>query len=194
MDRSRLAAMTDGFLAIIITIMVLSLAPPRGAGWSDLRAVGAGVLLYALSFVYLGIYWNNHHHFFHLVDRVSGGLLWANLHLMFWLSLIPFATAWLGQNPRAAAPTALYGILLLLAAVAWWIMEKTALRLQGAHSRLARALGRDRKVQFSPLLYLAGIGLAFWQPWLGDALYVAAAGLWLIPDRRVERALEGERP
>ncbi|HET9783834.1 MAG TPA: TMEM175 family protein [Terriglobales bacterium] len=192
MDRSRLTAMTDGFLAIIITIMVLGLVPPGGARWGDLRAVGASVLLYGLSFIYLGIYWNNHHHFYHLVDHVTGGLLWANLHLMFWLSLIPFATAWLGQNPRAAAPTALYGILLLLAALAWGLMEKVALRLQGRGSRLARALGRDWKVRLSPLLYVAGIGVAFWRPWLGDAFYILCAGLWLIPDRRVERALRSE--
>jgi uncharacterized membrane protein len=192
MDRSRLAAMTDGFLAVIITIMVLSLAPPRGAEWTDLRTVGVNVLVYALSFIYLGIYWNNHHHFFHLVERVSGGLLWANLHLMFWLSLIPFATAWLGQNPRAAPPTALYGLLLLLAGVAWWVMEKVALKLQGPHSRLAHALGRDWKVRISPWLYCAGIAASFWHVWLGDAIYIIVASLWLIPDRRVERVLRSE--
>ena len=189
MERDRLTAFTDGVLAIIVTIMVLELKPPHGAGLEQLRELLPVFLSYVLSFVYVGIYWNNHHHFFQLVPAVSGGMLWANLHLLFWLSLIPFTTAWMGENHFAPLPTALYGGSLLMSALAWAVMQAVIFRAQGPDSPLKRALGRDLKAKISPVLYLAGIGLCFVQPALGGALYVAVALMWLIPDRRVEHSL-----
>jgi len=189
MNRERLTAFTDGVLAVIITIMVLEMKPPHGATLADLAALWPVFLSYVLSFVYIGIYWNNHHHFFHLVRTVDGGLLWANMHLLFWLSLVPFATAWMGENHFAAAPTALYGGSLLMAAVAWVIMQRVIIRNQGESSPLRLALGRDLKGRLSPFLYLAGMAVAFVNTLVADLLYASVALLWLIPDRRVETSL-----
>jgi uncharacterized membrane protein len=186
MTRERLTAFTDGVLAIIITIMVLEMRPPHGASLTDLAALWPVFLSYVLSFVYVGIYWNNHHHFFHLVDEVHGGVLWANMHLLFWLSLIPFATAWMGENHFAPTPTALYGLSLFMPAVAWVIMQKVIVRDQGAASPLKRALGRDLKGKFSPFLYVMGAGLAYWSTLAAGLLYAAVALMWLVPDRRME--------
>jgi len=190
MNRERLTAFTDGVLAVIITIMVLEMKPPRGAGLADLADQWPAFLGYTLSFVYVGIYWNNHHHFFHLVRQVDGALLWANLHLLFWLSLVPFATAWMGEHPFAPVPTALYGAALLAPAVAWYVMQQVIMRRQGPASPLRRALGRDVKGAASPVLYLAGIIAAFVLPAVSDLLYLAVALMWLVPDRRVEAALQ----
>jgi uncharacterized membrane protein len=189
MERDRLTAFTDGVLAIIVTIMVLELKPPHGATLRDLAGLWPAFLSYVLSFVYIGIYWNNHHHFFQLVRRVDGAMLWANMHLLFWLSLVPFATAWMGENHFAPAPTALYGVALLMPAVAWFLMQRVIFRSQGQDSALRRALGRDLKGKLSPLLYLAGIGLAFVSTSAAGLIYAAVALMWLIPDRRVERTL-----
>ncbi|CAN7516474.1 TMEM175 family protein [Phenylobacterium sp. LjRoot225] len=189
MNRDRLTAFTDGVLAIIITIMVLELKPPHGATLHALAELWPVFLSYVLSFVYIGIYWNNHHHFFQLVKTVDGAVLWANMHLLFWLSLIPFATAWTGENHFAAAPTALYGASLLMAAVAWFIMQLVIVRTQGAESPLRQALGRDLKGKLSPPLYLSGMALAFVSPLAANLIYAAGAVLWLIPDRRVETTL-----
>jgi len=190
MERDRLTAFTDGVLAVIITIMVLELKPPEGASLADLSRLWPVGLSYVLSFVYIGIYWSNHHHFFQLVDKVDGAVLWANLHLLFWLSLVPFATAWMGEHEGAAVPAALYGLSLLAAAVAWYVMQLVIVRRQGPGSPLGAALGRDLKGKLSPLLYLLGVGLAFVHVLLADALYAAVALMWLIPDRRVAARLE----
>lgn len=190
MEKNRLEAFSDGVLAIVITIMVLELKVPHGV---DLAALGPLLPVfssYVLSFVYIAIYWNNHHHMLHTARRVSGPMLWANLHLLFWLSLVPFATAWMGENHFAAAPVALYGGVLLLAAVAYFVLQRLIIVSQGADSLLRRAIGRDWKGKISPLLYAIAIPLAFWARWLSLALYVAVALLWLVPDRRIERALE----
>jgi uncharacterized membrane protein len=189
MNRDRLTAFTDGVLAVIITIMVLEMKPPHGASLHDLAELWPVFLSYVLSFVYVGIYWNNHHHFFHLVKTVDGALLWANMHLLFWLSLVPFTTAWMGENHFAAAPTALYGASLLMAAVAWFVMQQVIFRTQGADSPLHQALGRDLKGKLSPFLYLIGIALAFVNTLGADLIYAAAALIWLVPDRRVENRL-----
>lgn len=191
MTRERLTAFTDGVLAVIITIMVLEMKPPHGADLAALCALWPVFLSYALSFVYVAIYWNNHHHFFQLVERVDGAILWANLHLLFWLSLIPFATAWMGENHNAPLPTALYGASLFMPAVAWSAMQAVIIRHQGAASPLRRAIGADLKGKASPFIYAAGVGLAFVNPLIADALYLAAALMWLVPDRRVEAALDG---
>jgi uncharacterized membrane protein len=190
MDRDRLTAFTDGVLAVIITIMVLEMKPPHGAGLADLIALWPVFLSYVLSFIYLGIYWNNHHHFFQLVERVDGTILWANLHLLFWLSMVPFATAWMGENHFAAVPTALYGVALVMSALAWSIMQTVIIRKQGADSPLRAAIGRDLKGKLSPVIYLAGIALAFVNPVISDLLYFGVALMWLIPDRRVETLLQ----
>jgi uncharacterized membrane protein len=189
MDRDRLTAFTDGVLAVIITIMVLELKPPHGAGFKDLLALWPGYFSYILSFVYVAIYWNNHHHFFNLVETVDGGVLWANMHLLFWLSTVPFATAWMGEHLFAPAPTALYGAALLASGAAWYLMQTVIIRRQGGDSPLRVALGRDLKGKLSPFVYLVGIGLAFVSPAASYALYLAVALAWLIPDRRVERAV-----
>ena len=190
MTKGRIEAFSDGVIAILITIMVLELRAPQGATWSALRGTVPSVLTYLLSFVILGIYWNNHHHMFHLVERVTGGMLWANLHLLFWLSLVPFVTAWMGANHYSSVPTALYGIVLVLAAVAYTILEYTIIAAQGPDSRLARAVGSDRKGWVSLGLYLAAIPLAFVQPLISDALFVTVALVWFLPDRRIERMVE----
>jgi uncharacterized membrane protein len=186
MNTNRLEAFSDGVVAIIITIMVLELKVPHGASWGDLRPLLPTFLAYVLSFVYLGIYWNNHHHMLHLTDRISGGILWANLHLLFWLSLVPFATGWMGENHFAAVPTAVYGVVLLMAAIAWTILERAIIRNQGAHSKLAAAVGHDIKGTVSAALYVAAIPLAFVHQLIADAIYVAVALMWLVPDRRIE--------
>jgi uncharacterized membrane protein len=187
MRSTRLEAFSDGVLAIIITIMVLELRVPHGAELADLRPLWPVFLSYVLSFVYLGIYWNNHHHMLHVCGRVTGGILWANLHLLFWLSLVPFVTAWMGENHFAPLPTATYGAIMLLAAVAYWILQRTIIRSQGADSVLARAVGRDAKGKASPFFYLAAIPAAFVHPGIAGALYVAVALMWLFPDQRIER-------
>jgi uncharacterized membrane protein len=192
MERDRLTAFTDGVLAIIVTIMVLEMRPPHGTELADLLRLWPVFLSYVLSFVYIGIYWNNHHHFFQLVRTVDGAILWANLHLLFWLSLVPFATAWMGENQFAPTPTALYGVSLLMPAVAWVTMQQVIIRGQGTDSVLRRALGRDLKGKLSPFLYLAGVGLAYVDTRLSGLLYAGAALIWLIPDRRVEGLLKTE--
>jgi uncharacterized membrane protein len=189
MEKNRLEAFSDGVIAIIITIMVLELRPPEGVELAGLKELLPVFLGYVLSFIYVGIYWNNHHHMFQSTKHVSGGILWANLHLLFWLSLFPFATAWVGKNHLAAAPTAVYGFVLLMAAVAYYILQRAIITQQGQASLLAAAIGKDCKGKLSPLLYLAAIPLAFWSPWISDGLYVFVALLWLVPDRRIERVL-----
>ncbi|MDB5430204.1 MAG: hypothetical protein JWP35_1320 [Caulobacter sp.] len=189
MDRDRLTAFTDGVLAVIITIMVLEMRPPHGTGLKDLVALWPVFLSYVLSFIYIGIYWNNHHHFFQLVKTVDGAILWANLHLLFWLSVVPFATAWMGENHFAAVPTALYGASLLMAAIAWYVMQLVIIHRQGDASPLRRALGADIKGKISPVIYLIGIALAFFSTIVSDLLYLGVALMWLVPDRRVEAAI-----
>jgi len=194
MDKDRLTAFSDGVIAVIITIMVLELKPPHDVSFGALKEVTPVFLSYVLSFIYVAIYWNNHHHFFHLVHRVNGAILWANLHLLFWLSLIPFTTAWMGENHFSSVPTAVYGISLLMPAVAWFILQAAIIRSQGPNSPLARAIGGDIKGKVSPVLYITGIVLAFVDTWISDALYVLVALMWLVPDRRVERAIRPRDP
>jgi uncharacterized membrane protein len=189
MGKSRLEAFSDGVLAIIITIMVLELKVPHHDDMAALRPLLPVFLSYVLSFIYVGIYWNNHHHMLSMTQHVRGGVLWANLHLLFWLSLIPFVTGWMGENHFAALPTALYGVVLLMAALAYVILQRTIVVLQGADSPLAAAIGRDWKGKVSVLLYAAAIVCAFVSPWLAHALYVAVALMWLVPDRRIENTL-----
>jgi uncharacterized membrane protein len=188
-DTHRLEAFSDGVLAILITIMVLELGAPHGTDLAALRPLLPVVLSYVLSFVYLGIYWNNHHHMMHVVHRVDGGILWANLHLLFWLSLVPFVTAWMGENHFAAVPTALYGAVLLMAGIAYWILVRALLRREGPHSMLAAAIGRDLKGKLSIVIYAVAIAAAFWHEWVADALYVLVALWWLVPDPRIARVL-----
>jgi len=182
-------AFSDGVIAIIITIMVLEMKPPHSADLNALRPLLPVFLSYLLSFVYLGIYWNNHHHMLHSVHQVSGGILWANLHLLFWLSLVPFVTAWMGENHFAPAPTAVYGLVLLLAAIAYWILQRAIIARQGRDSLLAVAVGKDVKGKLSPALYVIAIAATTVTPRIAWALYAAVALIWLIPDRRIERAL-----
>jgi uncharacterized membrane protein len=191
LGKERLLAFTDGVVAIIVTIMVLELHAPHETSLAALAAVLPPFLSYVLSFVSVGIYWNNHHHFFHLVRHVDGLVLWANLHLLFWLSLIPFATAWVGENHLEALPTAVYGLSFLMPAVAWYAMQWAILRNEGRQSPLARAIGRDLKGKISPFIYLAGIGFSFLDARIAIALYWLVALLWLVPDRRVERLVRG---
>jgi uncharacterized membrane protein len=189
MGKDRLAAFSDGVIAIIITIMVLELKLPHGADLAALKGVAPNFLSYVMSFVYLAIYWNNHHHLLHTITRVDGLILWANSHLLFWLSLVPAATAWLGENLAAPLPTAVYGAVLLMPAIAYFLLQRAIMHRHGAQSLLARALGSDIKGKVSPVLYAAGIALAFIVPWLSIAIYVLVAVIWLIPDRRIEHAL-----
>jgi uncharacterized membrane protein len=189
MEKNRLAAFSDGVIAILITIMVLELKAPRGANFSDLAGLIPNFFSYALSFVYIAIYWNNHHHMLHAVQRVNGLILWANTYLLFWMSLIPFATAWMGENHFATIPTAVYGVALFMPAIAYFLLQKAIIRSQGRGSILAKAVGRDLKGKISPALYLAAIGLAFVSPWISNAIYALVACMWLIPDRRIERIL-----
>ena len=189
MNKSRLEAFSDGVIAIIITIMVLELKVPHGASVDALAPLVPVFLSYVLSFVYVGIYWNNHHHMLHTARQVSGGVLWANLHLLFWLSLLPFATGWMGENHFAAWPSAAYGFVLLMSAIAYLILERTIIACDGPDSVLRTAVGRDWKGKLSPVAYLAGIVSTFFVPWVAQALYVIAALVWLVPDRRIERAV-----
>ena len=189
MKSERLTALTDGVIAVIITIMVLEMKPPHGSEWSDLRGVAPVFLSYVLSFVYVAIYWNNHHHFFQLVPKVSGAVMWVNLNLLFWLSLVPFTTAWAGEHPLQPVPTALYGVSLLASALAWYLMQTVIVGTQGPASPLRAAIGRDLKGKLSPVFYLAGIALAFVAPAASYAAYLIVALAWLVPDRRVVVAL-----
>jgi len=188
-NRNRLEAFSDGVMAIIITIMVLEIKVPHAANLAALKPLVPVFLSYVLSFIYVGIYWNNHHHLLHTVTRVSGPILWANLHLLFWLSLFPFATGWMGENHMASTPTATYGVVLLMAAIAYYVLQRTIISRQGPDSVLAAALGCDWKGKVSPVIYFAAIPLAFLSPWISSALYASVALSWLIPDRRIERAL-----
>jgi uncharacterized membrane protein len=187
MHKTRLEAFSDGVIAILITIMVLELRMPEGADWAALRTVGPTFAAYVMSFVYLGIYWNNHHHLFHTVDRVTGGMLWANLHLLFWLSLVPFVTNWMGDHGHAALPTALYGIVLLCAALAYTILVHVIMHAQGAHSRLKAAIGNDTKGNLSLALYILAILTTFVRHEIAWGFYALVALIWLVPDRRIER-------
>jgi len=192
MGKDRLAAFSDGVIAILITIMVLELKVPHGADWTALKSVGPSLLTYILSFVYLAIYWNNHHHLLHTVERVDGLILWANSNLLFWLSLVPVATAWMGENLPAPLPVAVYGAALLAPAVAYYLLQKAIMRGQGTDSVLAQALGSDIKGKISPVLYIAGIVVAFFSPWLSIALYALVAIMWLVPDSRIANAVSRE--
>jgi uncharacterized membrane protein len=192
MGKARIEAFSDGVLAIIITIMVLELKVPHEATIAALGQLWPVLASYVLSFVYIGIYWSNHHHMFHAVKRVSGGVLWANLHLLFWLSVVPFVTAWMGENHFAAVPTAIYGVVLLMAAIAYWVLQQTLIRHDGNESLLAVAVGADLKGKLSPLFYMLAIPAAFVSRWLAGALYVGVALIWLVPDRRIERVIERE--
>ena len=189
MGKTRLEAFSDGVIAIIITIMVLEMKVPHGEDLQTLAPLLPVFLSYVLSFVYIGIYWNNHHHMLHASTRVTGGVLWANLHLLFWLSLFPFASGWMGENHFAPMPSALYGGVLLAAAIAYWILQQTIIAAQGPDSALQAAIGHDWKGRLSPLIYLAGIASTFFVSWVAQVLYVGAALLWLIPDRRIEKRL-----
>jgi uncharacterized membrane protein len=189
MSPNRLEAFSDGVLAIIITIMVLELRPPHEPSWSALHPLWPVLLSYVMSFVYLGIYWNNHHHMLHMTRRVTGGILWANLHLLFWLSLTPFTTAWMGDTHFAAVPSAVYGCVLLACAISYYVLQLLIIRSQGPHSPLAAAVGPDKKGKLSPVIYILAIGAAFVHPAISGALYAFAALIWLIPDRRLERVL-----
>ena len=191
MSKTRLEAFSDGVIAILITIMVLELRTPAGHHWADLRALAAKFSAYVLSFVFLGIYWNNHHHMFHVCKHVTGGILWANLHLLFWLSLVPFTTAWMGEAVVAPAPTALYGFVLLMSGAAYTILARRIIASQGAQSPLKAAFGIDRKGWASVLSYALAIPIAFVQPWASAAIYTGVAMMWLIPDRRIEKHLRG---
>jgi uncharacterized membrane protein len=194
MSKTRMEAFSDGVLAIIITIMVLELKVPHGGELTALRPLFPLFLSYALSFTYLGIYWTNHHHMLYVTHRVNGAILWANLHLLFWLSLVPLVTGWMGENHLAPAPTAVYGVILLLAAIAYLLLQQAILRQEGPDSTLAVAVGRDRKGKLSPLLYALAIPVAFLRPWMAATLYVAGAMMWLVPDRRIERKVSHAGP
>jgi uncharacterized membrane protein len=189
MTRGRLEAFSDGVIAIIITIMVLEMRPPRSSDLASLLPLVPVLLSYVLSFVFVGIYWNNHHHLLHTVHEVNGTILWANLHLLFWLSLVPFVTAWVGANSQGTWPAVLYGVVLLMAAVAFTILVRTIVALHGKDSELAKAVGKDVKGKLSLLFYSSGIGFAFVWPWIAYGLYVLVAMMWLIPDRRIEQRI-----
>ncbi|WP_288108077.1 TMEM175 family protein [Limnobacter sp.] len=190
MGKGRLEAFSDGVLAIIITIMVLELKAPHGTGFDALGPLMPSFLSYVLSFVYVGIYWNNHHHLLHAAKSVSGAVLWANLHLLFWLSLLPFTTAWMGENHFEALPSAVYGFVLLMAALAYYLLQRLIMSTDGPDSLLKKAVGSDWKGKLSPVFYATGILTSFWQHWLAQALYVFVALMWLVPDRRIERAIK----
>lgn len=193
MKTNRLEAFSDGVLAIIITIMVLEMKVPHTVDIAGLKPVLPVFLSYVLSFIYLGIYWNNHHHLFQATEQVSGGILWANLHLLFWLSLFPFTTGWMGENGFASMPAAVYGFVLLMAAIAFYILQRAIIAKEGRDSLLAKAIGRDWKGKLSPILYFAAIPLAFVNRWIASGLYVFVALLWLVPDPRIERKLEDRK-
>ncbi len=189
MGKGRLEAFSDGVIAIIITIMVLEMKVPRGETLAALRPLLPVFLSYVLSFLYVGIYWNNHHHMLHALRHVTGSILWANLHLLFWLSLFPFVTGWMGENHFATAPSAVYGLVLLMAALAYFLLQQTIIAAQGPGSLLKQAIGHDWKGKISPLLYVAGIVTSVFRPAMAQALYVLVALIWLVPDRRIERTL-----
>jgi uncharacterized membrane protein len=189
MSTGRLEAFSDGVIAILITIMILELKVPHGADLAALRPVLPVFLTYVLSYVFLGIYWSNHHHLLHATKRVTGGVLWANLHLLFWLSLVPFVTAWMGENKFHPVPTAIYGVVMLLAALAYYILVRAILAGEGSSSELAAAVGSDTKGRVSPLLYAAAIPLSFVRPWIALGIYIFVALMWLVPDRRIESRL-----
>ena len=189
MTTARMEAFSDGVIAIIITIMVLEMKIPHGDGLKELRPLLPVFLSYVLSFFYVGIYWNNHHHMLHACTAVTGSVLWANLHLLFWLSLFPFTTGWMGENHFTAIPTALYGVVLLMAAIAYYILQQVIIRAQGQDSMLKRAIGRDWKGKLSPVLYIAAIVATLRASWIAQAILVIAALIWLIPDRRIEKRL-----
>jgi len=191
MTKTRLEAFSDGVIAILITIMVLELKVPHGDDWDALAPLWPVLSSYVLSFIYLGIYWNNHHHLLHLSSHINGTILWANLHLLFWLSLVPFVTAWMGENHFAALPTAVYGGVLLLAGFAYWILERAIIAAQGKDSKLDAAVGKDWKAVASTLLYASAIPLAFVHQWIADGIYVFVAMMWFIPDRRIEAKIAG---
>jgi uncharacterized membrane protein len=190
MKPERLEAFSDGVFAVALTVLVLEIKIPAGIDWQALQDVWPTFFSYVLSFVYIGIYWNNHHHLFAAVHRIDGRIMWANLHLLFWLTLFPFGTGWMDASHFAARPTAIYGVVLLMAAVAYSILQHNILRLEEPSSALRRALGSDLKGKLSPFVYLLGIGLAFVKPWLACGLYILGAAMWIIPDRRIERALK----
>lgn len=190
MSKGRLEAFSDGVIAIIITIMVLEMKVPHEASWDALQKLLPVFLSYVLSFIYVGIYWNNHHHLLHATNKVGGAVLWSNLHLLFWLSLMPFSAGWLGENHFASAPMALYGLILLMCGVAYYILAQALIKANGADSVVAKAIGQDRKGKISIVIYLLAIPLAFYQPWLAGVLYIAVAAMWLVPDRRIEKVLE----
>ena len=192
MNKTRLEAFSDGVIAILITIMVLELRIPEGADWDSVQPIVPVFLTYVLSFVFLGIYWSNHHHLLHMADRITGGIMWANLHLLFWLSLIPFATGWTGRNHFEPLPTAMYGAVQLLSAVSYTILVRMIIAAQGPSSRLKAAIGSDAKGYLSLAMYAAAIPLAFVNRWIAYALYVAVVLMWLVPDRRIERRLDAE--
>jgi uncharacterized membrane protein len=189
MGKGRLEAFSDGVIAIIITIMVLEMKVPHGKNLWALLPLLPVFLSYVLSFVYVGIYWNNHHHMLHATSRVTGSMLWANLHLLFWLSLFPFATGWMGENHFVSAPSALYGVVLLMAAIAYWVLQQVIIASEGPASVLKKAVGSDWKGKLSPVLYLVAIATSLWSPRIAQAIYVFVALLWLVPDRRIEHAL-----
>ena len=189
MGKGRLEAFSDGVLAIIITIMVLEMKVPHGDSLVSLRPLLPVFISYILSFTYIGIYWNNHHHMLHAARQVNGKTLWANIHLLFWLSLVPFVTGWMGENNFATLPVALYGVVLLMAAIAYYILAHSLVRLDGKNSALGQAFGKDWKGILSPIIYAAGIGLSFVNPWVGFTLYVFVAAIWFIPDKRIQKKL-----
>lgn len=193
MNKTRLEAFSDGVIAILITIMVLELKIPHGADWAAIRPLAPVFVTYILSFVYLGIYWNNHHHMLQATRAINGKVLWANTHLLFWLSLIPFATGWMGENHFEPLPTAIYGIVLLAASIAYYILQSVIVADRVANARLEAAIGSDLKGKISPLLYVAAIGLAFVNQWISDAIYVFVALMWLVPDRRIESKINREK-
>lgn len=194
MEKNRLEAFSDGVLAIIITVMVLELKVPHGSDLAALQPLLPVFLTYLLSFIYIGIYWNNHHHLLKAAHKVTGGIMWANLHLLFWLSLFPFVTGWMGENHFTPAPTALYGTVMLLAAIAYYILQSLIIAEQGPDSKLAASIGRDLKGKLSPVLYAIAIAASFFQPWIAGGIYVAVALLWLVPDRRIARVVDESKP
>jgi uncharacterized membrane protein len=193
MNKTRLEAFSDGVIAILITIMILEMKVPIGTDFASLKPVIPKFISYVLSFIYLGIYWNNHHHMMHTVKKVTGSILWANLHLLFWLSLVPFVTDWMGENNFAPAPIALYGIVLLMAAIGYFLLQRRILQTNGKDSLLSKAIGKDLKGKISPILYFIAIASSFLNQWIAGAIYVLVALIWLIPDKRIERTLANEK-
>jgi uncharacterized membrane protein len=192
MSSGRLEAFSDGVIAILITIMVLELKVPHGADWESVRPIVPVFLTYVLSYVYIGIYWNNHHHLLHTCDQVSGRILWANLHLLFWLSLVTVVTGWMGDNHTAALPTATYGVVMVLSAVAYMLLEQAIIARQGERSKLEAAVGKDAKARISLVLYVVAIAAAFYNTWISDGLYVFVSAMWFVPDKRIESLLTSQ--